>query len=89
MADAFTAMCDEYPEEKQRIDTAASEALNEASGAHAVENFGAALNTLRGMCPDGCCGGIQDDEHPTPFEIARHYYIAILLVRGTQHLSST
>ncbi len=91
MADAFTAMCDDYPEEKAEIDAGAAEAMATArrGGAHAAENFGGALNHLRGMCADGCCGGIQDDEQPTPFEVARHYYVAFLLVRGTQELSST
>lgn len=87
MAEAVIIMGRDHPEEKAKIDAAAVAALDAARrDEYPEEAFVAGMNAIRGMCPDGCCGGVQEDEHPTPYELARHEYVAVLIVRGLAKL---
>lgn len=65
---------------KARIDKIAVEALEQAESGY---EFMVAINVrVRGMCPDGCCGGVGEVEHPTDSAIAIDTYAKRLIKRG-------
>ena len=42
------------------------------------------FNRMRGMCPDGCCGGIGEAQDPTAEEIEMDRYIVRLFRRALE-----
>ena len=77
-----------FPQQKQTIDAEALSAYEAARRTdYPIDDFSARLNALRGMCPDGCCGGVfEDGDEATLIEFATHYYVGALLARGIQKL---
>lgn len=78
-----------FPADKARIDAKAKAYMAEAqagltgafSGAEGEWLHGQ-LNGLRGMCPDGCCGGITEMDEPTLRERVIHDYVGLLIRRS-------
>lgn len=72
------------PERRRTIDERASVAHARFAAGGPDWAFIAALNVLRGCCPDGCCGGVQELE-PGAIDAetaAVDAYVRLLMRRG-------
>lgn len=69
------------PNVRAFVDAAARRVLD---GAKDEYDFAVGMNSLRGMCPDGCCGGVQecDPAEIEPRDLHKDQYLAFLTARG-------